>query len=157
MRQRDLLSAAVLAMGLALGALREFLFTNLNYQLDFLRRGQRGSNYAHSAFQRWAESIDLQSLLVLKWAAAAGFVAAMLGLTLVLARLRMGSHRLARVIIAVFAGAALLALACHWAAPVFPGLGPVSIDLLHALQYPLPLLVVWAGSWLAAGGGTQRR
>lgn len=150
MRQRDLLSAAVLAIGLALGALREFVFTNLNYQLDFLRRQGRGTNYAHSAFQRWAEGLEAERLMTLKWAAAGAFVLAMLLLTLALARVRLGSHRLAPAIAAGFAAVGLLSLALHGIGRAAPGLGAVSIDLLHALQYPLPLLVVWAGSWLAA-------
>ena len=64
--------AGILIVGIALGALREFLFINLNYQIDHLARHTRFS-YAHSLFIHWTTSMELPGLIRLKWIMGAAF------------------------------------------------------------------------------------
>lgn len=146
MKRRDAISAFLLAVSIALGALREFLFVNLNYQLDFLVRKRSGS-YAHSAFQRWTEDWDAEGLLRIKWLLSLAFITATLVLTAGLARLRFGDHRLSRIIVAAFLVIGVLAMLLHTQAARFPFAYPIAVQLLHTLQYPIPLLIVWALSW----------
>ncbi|WKZ66651.1 MAG: hypothetical protein QY325_01710 [Flavobacteriales bacterium] len=150
MNRRDALSALWLALAVAAGAAREFFFVNLNYQLDYLVN-RRDRNYAHSRFRRWAEGLDAGDLTAWKWLLAAAFVALTAALTVALARTRFGDHRYRTRILGAFAALAAFALACHLGAQAAPALRPVSIAVLHALQYPVPLLVVWALSWMRQG------
>lgn len=147
MSRRTLLSLLLLGAAIALGALREFLFVNLNYQLDFLQHA-RDRNYAHSVFRHWTAGWDAADALRMKWLLAAAFVAAMAALTVSLARVRLGDHRLRGLILGAYALLAAAALAGHAAAPAMPALRPIGIAVLHALQYPVPLVLVWVLSWL---------
>lgn len=146
MSTRGLLSALLLGVSIGLGALREFLFVNLNYQLDHLSRGSAWS-YAHSAFQSAVSGWDLPALIRLKWLLALLFIGLTLGLTLWLAWVRFGDHRLARPVLLAFALLGGLALLLHFGAARLPFLHLISVQLLHALQYPVPLLLVLAVSW----------
>lgn len=140
------LSLALLAASVALGGLREFLFVNLNYQLDFLEHS-RAQSYAHSAFQRWAAGLDAGDLRQAKWLLALAFVAITLLLTVAMARIRLGDSRLNRPIILAFAALGASALALHLLSGQAAFLSLISVQLLHALQYPVPLLLVWALTW----------
>lgn len=131
----------IIACGVLLGALREFLFLNLNYQLDHVRRGTAYS-YAHSRFQRWTAGADLGDLVALKWALAAAFVAIMLVLAVALARVLTGDHRYRRPLVAGTLIAGSLALALHASAVLLPPLEAVGVKLLHALQFPVVLLLI---------------
>jgi hypothetical protein len=144
MRKRTLLLWVLLAAGVALGAARDFVFVNLNYQLDFLHN-HRPVSYAHSLFRGWVEGWDLTDLLRLKWAMAALFIAAMGALGVAFARVLFGDHRHRRTILLGYALVAALALAGHLAARSVPALAPLSIQLLHLLQYPVVLVFLWAG------------
>lgn len=146
MNRRGLLSLALLAVSVASGALREFLFVNLNYQLDFLDH-RREQSYAHSAFQRWVAGLDAGDLYAAKWILASAFIVFTLGLTLALARVRSGDRRLPRAIVLGFMGLGAMALICHFLAARAAFLHPISVQLLHALQYPVPLLLVWVITW----------
>jgi len=131
----------LIACGVLLGALREFLFLNLNYQLDHVRRGTAYS-YAQSRFQSWTAGADLAGLVALKWALAAGFVAIMLVLAVALARVLVGDHRYRTPLVAGTLITGSLALALHAAAAVLPALEAVGVKLLHALQFPVVLLLI---------------
>jgi hypothetical protein len=80
----------ILITGIGLGSLRDFLFINLNYQIDHVQRATTTS-FAHSRFQAWVEGHDLISLLQLKWILAALFIVAMWALSLLLLR-NAGGH-----------------------------------------------------------------
>jgi hypothetical protein len=147
MRRTDLLSALLLCAAIALGALREFVFVNLNYQIDFVLHA-RPINYAHSAFRAWADGMGSSGLIRAKWAFAAGFVAATLALTVALARVRLAHHGWMWAVCITFLSLSALALLLHALSGLLPALYPVAIALLHGLQYPVPLLVVWMLSWL---------
>lgn len=147
MTARTLRSLLWLALGTSLGAAREFVFVNLNYQIDFLAHA-RDRNYAHSQFRRWADGLSLNEVLVAKWLLAAAFIGAMLVLSIAMARTRFGDARFDKAIVAGFIGVAALALAFHAGSALLPSLRPVSIAALHALQYPVPLLLVWVVSLL---------
>lgn len=137
----------IVVAAVALGALREFLFLNLNYQLDHVAR-HTSISYAHSLFQGWVRGWDLRQLTVLKWVLTACFIALVWGLCLLLARRLSPRSSLRRLLTLTFIGVAALALALHVAARSVPALESVSVKLLHALQYPAPLLFTWAASWL---------
>lgn len=136
---------AIMAVGVALGALREFLLINLNYQIDHLRHG-RAVSYAHSAFQAWTKGLDLRGLVVLKWGISALLVGAMLLLAVLLARTLWGDHRYRTRIIFGFVLAAALALAAYGLAAWWPPAGIAGVKVLHALQYPVVLFLLWAAS-----------
>lgn len=138
--KRRLAAAAIVAIGVLLGAVREFLFLNLNYQIDHLQRGTPYS-YAHSLFQRWAGA-DLGDLTLLKWLLAAAYVALMLLLAVRLARVLTGHHGHRRTLIAGTLIAAAVALLLHLSARALPPLEAVAVKLLHALQYPVLLLIL---------------
>jgi hypothetical protein len=129
---------------IVLGALREFLFVNLNYQIDHVERATDFS-YAHTLFQGWVQGWGLPALQRAKWALALGFIGAMLGLAIGLARLLAGDHRHARALALGYAAAGGLALLLHAAAPWQPPLEAASVQLLHMLQYPVVLFFFWAG------------
>lgn len=139
--KRRLAAAAIVAIGVLLGAVREFLFLNLNYQIDHLQRGTPYS-YAHSLFQRWTAGADLGDLTLLKWLLAAAYVALMLLLAVLLARVLTGHHGHRLTLIAGTGIAAALALLLHLSARALPPLEAVAVKLLHALQYPVLLLIL---------------
>ena len=147
MRSRRTAILSLLLVGVLLGAVREFLFLNLNYQIDFVAHG-RAFSYAHSLFRGWVKGFDLQALLVLKWSLALAFSGAMLGLAIVLARLLAGDHRHARALFLGYLFFGLLALLLHGMAASVPALEAVSVKVLHGLQYPVVLFLLWAGSML---------
>jgi len=147
MNARRLGIAGILAVAVSLGAVREFLFHNLNYQIDFVRH-HREVSYAHSLFRRWTGNMDLDGLILLKWSLALAMVALMLGLCIALARVLFGDHRYRVPLVAGFGATGGLALVLHLLAPMAPPLEGVSIKLLHLLQYPVVLFLVWAASLL---------
>ncbi|MBK9418546.1 MAG: hypothetical protein IPO05_12550 [Flavobacteriales bacterium] len=140
MRSHRTLLVFLIPVSLLLGAAREFLFLNLNYQIDHLAR-RSAFSYAHSVFQRWTGGMDLDALLRWKWGLAVAFIAAMWTLAILTARVLVGDHRYLRVITLLFLAVAGLALMLHLTA--VPALEAVSVKLLHALQYPVVLVVLW--------------
>ncbi len=143
MNRRSVLSVLLVGLGTGLGAAREFLFVNLNYQLDHELRGTPMS-YAHSTFQGWVLDWDAGHLNALKWSLSIGFLLANLLLSLAMCRARFGPNGPWRAVIGLFIAfsalaGVLLALSRHAA-----WLYPPAIQLAHALQYPIPLLVIWA-------------
>lgn len=145
--QRNLFVGAILVAAVSLGALREFLFLNLNYQLDAVEH-HRAISYAHSMFQGWVEGWELPALVRLKWTLALLFIALMAVAAVLMARVLWGDQRYLRLILLTFGLAAMLALLFHWLAAVHPAFGAVSIKVLHSLQYPVLLFFVWAAAML---------
>lgn len=133
-------AAAILLVGIVLGAFRDFLFINLNYQIDHVRRATAGS-FAHSRFQARVAGWDLSDLVLLKWVLAGCFVLSMWGLSLLLLRNANSSARLAKPVSLIFAAIALSALLMHGLARWMP-LEEASVNLLHAIQYPVLLIVL---------------
>lgn len=158
MKRRGLFVLCCTVVSLALGALREFMFLNLNYQIDHVARHTRFS-YAHSLFQGWVHDWSLSQLTVLKWTLAVAFIAAMLGLSIVLARMLFHDRRLDRPILVGFAAIGCAALLLHGLAHWLPRAEAVSVKLLHLIQYPVLLVFIWAASLLpraAEAPGTGR-
>jgi hypothetical protein len=149
MNRRRLSMLLILLVAVCLGAVREFLFLNLNYSIDHLTN-HRAFSYAHSAFQRAIEGLSLEALLRLKWILALGFVASMAGLSIALARVLFGDHRYRSAILLGFVGIGAIALMLHGASAHLPALDGVSIKLLHLLQYPVVLFFIWAAALLRA-------
>lgn len=135
--------ALIVALAVALGSLREFLFVNLNYQIDHVQR-HTAYSYAHSVFQGWTQDMSGASLVRLKWFAGFSFTAIMLLLTIAFARQVSGSHRHRRTIVGLFMTTAAAALALHGLAHWWRPLGAVGVKLLHLLQFPVLLFFVWA-------------
>lgn len=138
-----ILLIALIAIGV--GAVREFLFLNLYYQVDFLEH-HRPFSYAHSLFQGWTAGLGLPALGVLKWLFSIAFMAIMLALAIALARMLTGDHRYTRTLLLGYIALATMALGLHL---IGPPLAQVGMKLLHALQYPVVLLLIWAASALA--------
>lgn len=152
---RNLLVVIILLGGLAVGALREFLFINLNFQIQHVRYATPYS-YAHSLFRAWVQGWDLADLLRLKWVLAVLLSAVMLGLCIGLARVLFGSHTYRKALVIGYGLAGALAVLLHLAGGLAPQLGSISVKLLHALQYPVMLFLVWA-AWLVGGTARQPR
>lgn len=146
-RTRTLLVVLIISAGVAVGAVRDFLTVNLNYQLQAVSQGWTIS-YAHSLFQGWVDGWDVPALLRLKWALAIVFVSLMAAGAVLLARILWGDHRYRRPILLAFAVLALLALLLHLLAALHPGFGLVGVKVLHSLQYPMVLVLLWAASWV---------
>jgi lipoprotein signal peptidase len=147
MTRRQVLMCSLMAVAVALGAVRDFLTVNLNYQIDFVEH-QQAVSYAHSLFRAWTEGWGLSALVLLKWSIAAAMVGAMLGLCIAMARLVFGDHRYRRALVIGFVAMGGLALLLQQMSGQFPPLYGVSVKLLHVLQYPVPLFLIWAASLL---------
>ncbi|MBK8497433.1 MAG: hypothetical protein IPL52_01120 [Flavobacteriales bacterium] len=147
MNRRSLLTLAIIAAAIALSTFRDYLFVNLNYQIDAL--GHPGAvSYAHSRFRAWVQGMDVPDLSRLKWLLALAFASSNLVFAIALARVRFGEHRYRTAIIVAFVLIGAIALLSHALSASVAGLSMVSIKLLHALQYPVVLLLIWAASWL---------
>jgi hypothetical protein len=147
MDARHARTLGIAVVGIALGAVREFMAVNLNYQIDAVRY-QRVVSYAHSLFQAGVEGWSLAALVRLKWGLALFFSALMCLLCVALARVLNGDHRHRRAIVTAFLITGALALVLHLASIRVPQFAPASIKLLHLMQYPVVLFFVWAASWL---------
>lgn len=139
--------AGLLLIGVALGSLREFLFINLNYEIDRVRY-QRPIAYAHSRFRAWTAGWDLDGFIALKWTLSLAYMAAMLGLAILLMRLLQGHFRAARYLTLAYGALGLLALGFHALSGALPPLEAVGVKLLHLLQYPVLLFFLWAAHLL---------
>ncbi len=147
MSPRRLKLVAIFLVAVVMGAVREFLFLNLNYSIDHLEN-HRAFSYAHSAFQHAVKGLSLADLLRLKWALAMFFVAVMAGLSVLLARVLFTDHRYRALILIGFIAIGFFALLLHLGSGTFPGLEGVSVKLIHLLQYPVVLFFIWAGALL---------
>lgn len=144
--------AAILGAAVAVGALREFLFLNLNYQVDAVARN-RPISYAHSLFQGWVEGWDLPALFRLKWALALLFASTMAMACILLARVLFGNQRYRRSILLAYAITGAAALLLHALSTAHHAFGSIGVKLLHALQYPVVLFFVWAAAVLKRSRG----
>ena len=148
---RAVRAAGILFIGILLGSLRDLLFINLNYQIDHVRRSTPGS-YAHSRFQAFVEGWDLGDLVRLKWILAGFFVLSMWGLSMVLLRNANALARLARPVTLLFGVIALAALFAHVLGRWLP-VEEASVNLLHAIQYPVLLIVLQVAIMLFPAAG----
>jgi hypothetical protein len=151
--------ALLLLAAVLLGAGREFIFINLNYQLDHVARGTAVS-YAHSAFQRAVSGMDVPALARMKWGMAALFISAACLCCLLMSRMLFGSWRYTRTIVVGYAACATFALLCHGFAFGSRPMERLSIQLLHAAQYPVPVLFLLAAALsprLRSGRPEERR
>jgi hypothetical protein len=137
----------ILAIAVALGAVRDFLLVNLNYQIDFVEH-HRTVSYAHSLFRGWTEGLGLGALVRLKWALAVAMSASMLVLCIGMARLVFGDHRYRTALVIGFTSVGALALVLQALSAQLPPLYGVSVKLLHLLQYPVVLFLLWAAALL---------
>lgn len=144
---RRLAIAGLLMVAVLLGALREFLFLNLNYQLDHLVR-HTDVSYAHSLFQGWVAGWSVGALEMLKWTLTGGFILVMTGASILLSRLLFGDHRYRRTILLVVGTLALVAFLLHAFSAGSEGCRSVAVQMIHALQYPVPLLILLLASRL---------
>jgi len=145
MNRRTVLSISLLAAGAVVGIAREFLFVNLNYQIDHLARASAFS-YAHSAFQSWMHGVDHPGLVAIKWMLSAVFVLVNLALSAAMCRIRFANARLARLVAMLYMVLAFLAIALHFLSTGSGWLQAASVQLAHVIQYPIPMLILWAVS-----------
>jgi len=146
-------AAFVLLIGVLLGALRDLLFINLNYQIDHVRRAT-STSYAHSRFRSLVNGWTLGDLLLLKWLLAGFFILCMWALCMLLLR-NASTFRLARPISLIFLAIALLAALLSGLAHWFP-VEEAAVNLLHAIQYPVLLVVVQLAILLLPGTRAER-
>jgi hypothetical protein len=147
-RTRDRIAmATILVAAVALGASREFLFLNLNYQLDAVAH-QRSISYAHSLFQGWVQGWDLRDLVLLKWSLALLFSVLMALACIAMARVLFGDHRHRRTVIFGYLALGTIALALNSLGSIHPAFGAIGVKVLHTLQYPVLLFFVWAAATL---------
>lgn len=139
---------AILGAAVASGALRDFLFVNINYQVDHVRRATAFS-YAHSAFQKATAGWDTGALNALKWGLSLAFMVCMWAACLGLSRAFRRLELLWGPITSGFTGAALLSVLLHFLARYVPGAEEASVNLAHAIQYPLVPAMLFAGLWFA--------
>lgn len=132
---------AILTVAVVLGSLRDFLFINLNYQLDHLQRATPYS-YAHSAFRAAVQGWGPRALLALKWGLGLGFTLSTWALCQALLGVFGVRAHLGRPVTIGFLAIAALALAARALARTWPVWEPLSVDLLHAIQYPVVLLLL---------------
>lgn len=137
----------IVLIAVAIGAVREFLFLNLNYSIDHLAN-HRPVSYAHSLFNAAVVGYDLHTLLILKWCLALVFISVMLGLSVLMARFLFGDHRYRMAIVLGFLAVGSLALLLNIGAGRHPAMGNISVKLLHLLQYPVILFFLWAAAML---------
>ncbi len=149
MSRRAVGMVVILVVAIVLGALRDWLFTNLNYQIDFLQNN-RAFSYAHSRFQAFASAMDLGTLWTLKWALSSLYILVMLTLGIALSRMLFGDHRYALALVVGFGVVGVLALLFHGISSGADAWYNISVKLLHALQYPVVLIFIWGGAQLAA-------
>jgi len=147
MARRRFVIFSILICGILIGAAREFMFLNLNYQIDFVAN-KRADNYAHSMFQSWVDGANLSSLIFLKWALGFAFAGSMCLLSILLLRRSFGDHRYAKHTVIGFILLGLIATIFHSLSLKVPAFEGVSIKLLHLIQYPALLFFVWAGAGL---------
>jgi len=151
-RSRDRIAmASILVAAIALGAFREFLFLNLNYQVDAVAN-QRSISYAHSLFQGWVQGWDLKDLVLLKWSLALIFSVLMATACIALARVLFGDHRHRRTVIFGYLTLGTIALTLNVLSSIHPAFGAIGVKVLHTLQYPVVLFFVWAAAVLSDRG-----
>jgi len=138
---------AILIGAVVLGALREFLFLNLNYEIDHVEN-HRAVSYAHSMFRAAVDGFSLRTLLGLKWALAVFFIGLTLGLSILLARILFGDQRYRNLLVIGFLVIGAIAFLLHACASIHPAFELVSVKLLHMLQFPIVLFFLWAAALL---------
>lgn len=146
---RRIRAVLIVLIGIGLGSLHDLLFINLNYQIDHVRRATPVS-FAHSRFQSWVDGWGTPGLSRLKWMLGCFFILSMWGLCLLLLRNAHALERLARPVTGVFAGIAFLALLLHGLSRWIP-VEEASVNLLHAIQYPVLLVVLQLALMLFPG------
>jgi len=151
MAGRRVVIFSILICGILLGAAREFMFLNLNYQIDFVANN-RANNYAHSLFQNWVIGASLFKLLFIKWVLAFAFAGSMCALSILLLHKLFGDHRYSKFVVIGFLIMGLIAIAFHFLSASVPAFEGVSIKLLHLIQYPVLLFFIWAGAGLVKNG-----
>lgn len=144
---RRLEVALVFLAGILYGSWREFMFVNLNYQIDHVARHTEFS-YAHSMVRGWIGDWGLPALLALKWSLAFLSMAVIALLCIVLVRILHGGWGHARWMALGFAGFAVLSLGLHLLARWVPALEMVAVGLSHMLQYPVPLVFILVASFV---------
>lgn len=145
--KRKLLIGAVLLAAILLAERREFLFINLNYQIDHVSRGTPFS-YAHSAFRSFVEGWSLGALTMFKWALSFTYIVVNVLLAAALAQMLHGHRRYTRPILFIVGAVCLAALGFHALGAFIPGGLDIGVKLLHMVQYPVVLLVLLASAGL---------
>lgn len=133
--------AGYLLVAIILGSMREFLFVNLNYQIDHVRRSTPFS-FAHSKFQALVEGWTLQDLLITKWALAGFLVIIVMVLTLQVARIVFRGPRYDRFVLIGYGTASLVSLLLFIASSWLPALRLAAVQLLHSLQFPIIMIMI---------------
>jgi hypothetical protein len=130
-----------LGLAVILGSVREYLSINLNYQIDHVRR-ETAFSYAHSDFQALTANWSLNVLLGAKWTLALLLVAVMLVLTIRVSRLLFENKRYSRFLVVGYLTAGSVSLLLFFLSGIHPGFKLAAVQLLHALQFPVIMVMM---------------
>lgn len=143
-RSRVILLVGLGALGISIGALREFTFVNLNYWISYVS-GAVELCYAHSFFNFLSGS-SLGKLTALKWTMTLAFIALMLAFNLAFLQIWFGKTSVRKWVLFTYASALIVSAVFYVAHLFSPGTHAfiiLAVKALHALQYPfLPLVLI---------------
>lgn len=144
---RHVIILLLVLFSIMLGGVREFIFVNLNYEIDHLAN-HRAFSYAHSAFSAAVKGWDLDGLVRLKWSFSGVFILLHLAVSVALGRVLFGDHRLRKPLLVGTTALCIAALVFFAANALHPAFGALAVKLLHMLQYPVALLFLLIASTL---------
>lgn len=141
---RIVLLCTLAAIGIGLGALREFIFINLNYWIAYVA-GTAENLYAHSFFN-FLHGISQQALNSTKWVLAFVFVIMMLVFNIAFFKAWFNDHRARNLVFIIYTGLLSIGAIFYCVSTLFPAQNAfivVAVKALHFLQYPmLPLILL---------------
>ncbi len=137
---RIFLLLCLVVLGISLGALREFIFINLNYWIDHVARSTEFC-YAHSFFDFW-EGWSLDRLKMTKWIFAVTFIAMMFVYTNIFLKLLFRGRTILKWVVLSFATTIFISLiffGLHAILGQEQAMLSIAVKALHAVQYPFLL------------------
>lgn len=138
-----MLLVGMVIIGIALGALREFIFVNLNYWIDHVARSTEHL-YAHSYFD-FLHGTSLGSLKAMKWTIAVLLIILMFVLTSLFLELFFQRREVRKWVVICFGGAlsfSAIFYILHLILAPETAMLSISVKAFHALQYPFFVLVL---------------
>ena len=142
-RKRVFVLIALVVIGVSLGALREFIFINLNYWIDHVLRNTNFI-YAHSFFD-FLEGSSLGYLKTLKWIAAIVFILLMFFYSIACIEVFFNDRSLRVWVLMTFLGATIVSaafLGLHSILAPETAMLSIAVKAFHSMQYPFFVLIL---------------
>jgi len=140
---RTFILISLVIIGISLGALREFIFINLNYWIDHVARHTQHL-YAHSFFD-FLQGSSLGNLKMIKWTVAIGFVVLMLIFTILFLEVFFRRREVRKWVVICFTGTLVFSASfflLHLICAPETAMLSISVKAFHALQYPFFIIVL---------------